>query len=531
MKSVMNHQFGQTPNVAIQRSAFNRSHGHKTTFDADYLIPIYVDEALPGDTFNLKMTAFARLSTQIKPVMDNLYMDSFFFAVPIRLIWENWEKFCGAQDDPGDSTVYTVPVMEAPAVTGHLIDSLSDHFGIPTGIAELEHNSLHHRAYVKIWCDWFRDENLQDSSPYIHAGWNGDGPDDPADYPLLKRGKRHDYFTSCLPWPQKATSVKIPMADTPIIGDGTAIYVHGTTQADKTLGFANGSTNVQFSAVAGNTEDVYFGKTVGSTNTGLTLDGDSTIAATINELRQAVQIQRLYEKDARGGTRYIEVIKSHFGVTSPDFRMQRSEYLGGGSNPIHINPIAQTSVTTATTPQGNLAGMGTCSFSNGFIKSFTEHCVLIGMVSVRADLTYQDGLDRMMSRQTRWDYYWPTLANIGEQAVLTKEITCGGAAGGWDDDVFGYQERYAEYRYKPSKITGLFRSSAAGSIDIWHCAYDWQGQQAFFQASFIESDTHDSLQRIKAVNTEPDFIFDSYFDLNCVRPMPVYSVPGLMDHF
>jgi len=534
MRSVMSHQFSQVPSANIPRSTFDRSHGYKTTLDAGYLVPFYVDEALPGDTFSLRANIFARMNTPIVPIMDNLKMDTFFFAVPIRLIWANWEKMNGAQTDPGDSTTFLVPIMDAPAATGHAIGSLSDYFGIPTGIAELEHSSLWHRAYNLIWNEWFRDENLQDSVVVD----TDDGPDSTTDYALLRRGKRHDYFTSCLPWPQKGTAVDVPLGTEAVIRSHSyasttptdLIYV---TRNNGTSGhnlYNGAGAAVDLNAAGAGNENIKWSQETGITG-GVEgynyADLSTATAATINELREAFQIQKLYERDARGGTRYTEIIRAHFGVVSPDARLQRPEYLGGGSSPVTISPIAQTSSTDATTPQGNLAAMGVATISgHGFTKSFTEHCVLIGIVNVRADLNYQQGLNRMFSRRTRFDFYWPSLAHIGEQAVYNKEIYAQETAD--DENVFGYQERYAEYRYKPSQITGLFRSNAAGTIDIWHLAQDFSALPTLNAAFIVDEPPVD---RVIATPTEPHFMLDSYIQLKCARPMPVYSVPGLIDHF
>lgn len=526
MRSVMSHMFSQVPAANIPRSSFNRSHGFKTTFDAGLLVPVLVDEALPGDTFNVRMSAFARLATPIVPFMDNLFLDTFFFAVPIRLIWDNWQRFNGEQRDPGDSTDFLTPQIAPPPATGWTSGSLGDYFGLPIGTIGYSVNSFAFRAYNLIWNEWFRDQNLQDSVVVDRD----DGPDDPADYNVLRRGKRHDYFTSCLPWPQKGDSVLVPLGDTaPVVSTGvTPDFADATTV--RQLWTAAGANELYYGASTGpaapNSNAIKFAEGPGY-STGLETDLSEATAATINQLRQAFQIQKLYERDARGGTRYTEIIRAHFGVVSPDARLQRPEYLGGGSSVIHIHPIAQTSQTDST-PQGNLAAMGTVSASgHGFSKSFTEHCIILGLVSVRADLNYQQGLDRMWSRRTRWDFYWPALSHIGEQAVLNKEIYLVGNS--TDDEVFGYQERYAEYRYKQSRITGKFRSNTpGGSLDIWHLAQNFTSRP-LLNATFIEENP--PVDRVIATPNEPHFLFDSYFDMRCARPMPVYGVPGLIDHF
>jgi hypothetical protein len=508
------HKFSETPKVDIQRSSFDRSHGFKTTFDGGYLVPILVDEALPGDTFSVNMTAFARLATPIYPIMDNMYMTTHFFSVPYRLVWDHWKNFMGERRPNPDSSIdYTIPVMDvtqAPlSTTGYLNESLSDYMTIPTLIPGLEHNSLHHRAYNLIYNEWFRDENLQDSVTVDVD----DGPDDPADYVLLRRGKRHDYFTSALPWPQKGDAVDIPMsgdANITTASVGSYVNVFNINNDEKTL--------------KDDGVGIYPG-TKEATSFPLVADLSGVAATTINQLRLAFATQRYLEQNARGGTRYIELIKSHFHVDSPDQRLQRPEYLGGGQSPVNISPVAQTSETDAT-PQANLSAIGTTVLNqHGFTKSFTEHCLIIGLVSVRADLTYQDGLNRMFSRQTLYDYYWPSFSNIGEQTILNKEIYAQGSAdAAADAAAFGYQERYAEYRYSPSCITGKFRSNVgAGSLDPWILTQDF-GALPTLGADFIV-DTP-PIDRVIAVPTQPHFIFDSLFKMHCARPMPVYSIPG-----
>lgn len=529
-KSVNVHQFAMIPKADIPRSKFDCQSTHKTTFDAGYLVPVYVDEMLPGDTFNLNMTAFARLATPLYPIMDNMIMDSFFFFVPNRLVWSHWQQFMGQQANPSDSISYTVPQQVCPA-GGYAIGSLQDYMGLPTvgqvaGTNTVSHCAFWTRGYNLIWNEWFRDENLQNSVVVD----TGDGPDNVSNYTLLRRGKRKDYFTSALPWTQKGNPVTLPLGTSaPVKSNASSIsmYNSGTSTGTSIATDATGAIHGGASWGA-----ISFGPT-GTSTTGLYTDLSTATAATINQIRQSFQIQKLLERDARGGTRYTEIVRSHFGVASPDYRLQRPEYIGGGSTPVNINPIAQTSATGVSggsTPMGTLAAMGTVlAHKHGFTYSAVEHGIIIGLVSIRADLTYQQGLHKMWQRQTRYDFYFPVFSHLGEQAVLNNEIYCDGSAN--DQLVFGYQERWAEYRYNPSRISSLFRSTASGTLDAWHLAQKFITLPTL-NTTFIQ-DTP-PVSRIVAVGSAANgqqFIFDSFFDVKKARPMPMYSVPGLVDHF
>ena len=521
-RSVMTHSFSQVPRANIPRSSFNRSHGYKTTFDADELVPVLVDDIVPGDTFNVNMSFFARLtSPTVLPIMDNMYLESFFFFVPYRLVWSNWEKFCGAQDDPGDSISFTIPSVGNGATTDITSWDLGLYMGLPyvSSFDMTECTALPFRAYNLIWNEWFRDQNLQDSVTV-----NVDnGPDSgTATYSLLKRGKRHDYFTSCLPWPQKGTAVDIL--------SGTDIAITDDTGSGPT--FTDGTTTQNIEGAVGGTPVIGAGNWTGGTLDWADPDLAATITnSTINDVRLAFQTQRLLERDARSGTRYNETILAHFGVTVPDFRVQRPEFLGGGSSAVNISPVAQTTyqgTQTVEDAKGALSGIGTVSGRHGFTKSFTEHGVLIGLVNVRGDITYSQGLERYWRKDTRYDFYYPVLATIGEQSVLNAEIYYQNTAA--DDNVFGYQERYAEYRYKPSRLTGLMAVDAASNLDEFHLSEDFASLPSL-DSTFIQSNTAAPLDRAISVPSQPHFVFDAYFDMKCARPMPLYGVPGNLDHF
>lgn len=538
--SVNVHQFAMIPSADIPRSSFDVQTNHKTSFDSGYIVPIYEDEVLPGDSFRLQMTGFVRLATPIVPVMDNLHLDTFFFFVPYRLLWNNFVKMMGEQVNPGDSISYTIPQRVSPT-GGYPIKELGDYFGLPTvgqvgGGNTVTASALYFRAYARIWNEWFRDENLQNSLTVDL----GDGPDTTTPIVLQRRGKRKDYITGALPWPQKgATAVSLPLGTTATVRTFASDLI--TTGANNPLRVRRTSDNLappnnSATFQGGDGQLAVSGTGLAGVNAvypaNLYADLSTATAATINQIRQAFQTQRMLERDARGGTRYTEHVRSHFKVISPDARLQRSEYLGGGSMPVLISPVPQTTqggLTGGSTPLGYLAGVGAGQGSAGFTQSFTEHGLIIGLASVRADLTYQQGLRRMWSRLTRLDHYLPVFSHLGEQAILNKELYCDGSAN--DGNVFGYQEAWGDYRYHPSKITGLFRSTSAGTIDIWHLAQKFTSLPTL-NSTFIQETP--PLQRVLAVGAAAagqELLGDFFFNVRKARPMPLYSVPGMVDHF
>lgn len=534
--------FAMIPQANIRRSVFDRSHVYKTTFNEGHLIPYFVDEVIPGDTFTLNPVEFCRLATPVVPFMDNIYIESFFFFVPSRLVYDKWVNLCGEQENPEDSTDYLVPTV---SLTGDLTNKLPDYMGIACANGSFKNisvNCLPFRAYWLIWNEWFRDENLQKSVKVSKGETNtvlepmGQSSANPNYglpsgisnwYDPAPRGKRYDYFTGALPWPQKGVAVDLPLngnalvkVDSSKIVDSdyqNAITFHGLNSSD-IFGLANNGNYI------GWTDTRNFG--TGSVDA-LWADMSSVSSVTINSLRQAFMLQRYYEIDARGGTRYTEKLQAHFGVTNPDARLQRPEFLGSHSSMMNINPVTQTSSTDSTTPQGNLAAYGlNAQRYHAFTKSFSEFGYVIGLINVRADLTYQQGVNKMWLRSDVLDFYWPSFAHLGEQAIENIEIYCQGNAE--DKKVFGYQERYAEYRYKPSLITGQFRSTYKEPLDIWHLSQKFATLPTLSD-EFIQD--HPPISRVVAVPSYPHFLLDVKFNLKCIRPMPMYGIPGMMGHF
>lgn len=576
--------FSLLPRVDISRSRFDRSSSVKTTFNTGDIVPFFLEEVLPGDTFNVKTSKVVRMQTLLTPLMDNLYLDTYYFFVPNRLVWQHWKEFCGENTESAwiPETEYAMPQITSPADTGWEVGTIADYFGIPTGVANLSVSALPFRAYALIMNEWFRDENLQDplvvpvddatvagvnSSTFVTDVAKGGKP--------YKAAKYHDYFTSALPAPQKGPDVSIPVSlgsELPVYGTGDPLYLTdgNYTYPFLSVGQSLGGLSYTGTAIAnsgatgskvgdiyangngfysepnsGGGSDSWKGKVMGVptkekmdslavpglVGSGLVAVYDGAVSvATINQLRLAFQIQKFYERQARGGSRYTEVVRSFFGVTSPDARLQRPEYLGGNRVPININQVIQQSGTeSATTPQGTVVGMSQTTDTNSdFTKSFTEHGFIIGVMVARYDHTYQQGLDRLWSRKDKFDFYWPVFANIGEQVIKNKELYAQGTAE--DDEVFGYQEAWAEYRYKPNRVTGEMRSSYAQSLDVWHLADDYSKLPSL-SAEWIQEDAS-TVNRVLAAsdNLAAQFFADIYVKNLCTRPMPMYSIPGLIDH-
>lgn len=543
------YNFAQNPQVGISRSRFQRNSDNKTTFNTGELIPIYLDEVLPGDTHEIDMACVMRMATPIFPVMDNAFCDFYFFFVPNRLLWEHWKEFMGENKETAwtPKTEYSIPQVTAPA-EGWAEGTLADYLGLPTKVKNISVSALPGRAYGLIYNEWFRNQNvtqptLVEVTDATTTGKNDGSNTNDSAITLakpLKAAKVFDYYTGALPEPQKGEPITIPITGSAPIGLYNASTGDVTTNsakmkqifADAGLVATDGAYQASYwDPGDGPTANkgLAVGRLTGSIYTGVSLGADlsSVNATTINQLRQAFQIQKLLEKDARGGTRYREVLREHFGVISPDSRMQIPEYLGGYRLPINVSQVIQTSSTDNTSPQGNTAALSVTTMNKPmFTKSFTEHGFIMGLAVVRTDQTYQQGIDRMWSRKGRYDYYWPVLANIGEQAILNKEIYAEGNPN--DDMAFGYQEAWADYRYKPSKVTGLFRSNATQSLDAWHYAQDYKSLPFLGTQWMEQSDTE--MKRTLAVQNQPDFIADFYFMNKTTRCMPVYSIPGLIDH-
>ena len=532
------YNFAQNPQVGVSRSRFQRNSDIKTTFNTGDLIPVYLDEVLPGDTHQVDVACVMRMATPIFPVMDNAFCDFYFFFVPNRLLWEHWKEFMGENKETAwmPKTEYSVPQVTAPA-GGWAEGTLADYLGLPTKVEGISVSALPGRAYGLIYNEWFRNQNvtqptLVEVTDATTTGKNDGSTTNDSAITLakpLKAAKVFDYYTGALPEPQKGEPISIPLTGNAKIKAFTEQKLETVIQ--KGIYPVNAGvigTNGSIAATGMNDSRGQYVKFVEGSKEGyLGADLSSVTAATINQLRQAFQIQKLLEKDARGGTRYREVLREHFGVISPDTRMQIPEYLGGYRLPINVSQVIQTSSSDETSPLGNTAALSVTTMNKPmFTKSFTEHGFIMGLAVVRTDQTYQQGIERMWSRKGRYDYYWPVLANIGEQAILNKEIYAQGNTK--DDEAFGYQEAWADYRYKPSKVTGLFRSNAQQSLDAWHYAQDYNALPTLSTTWMEQGEAE--MKRTLAVQSQPDFIADFYFMNKTTRCMPVYSIPGLIDH-
>lgn len=541
IKSSSQHSFAVTPSADIPRSSFRRNMNYKTTMNAGYLVPVFVDEVLPGDTFNLSITSFARILSPLKyPILDNLYLDFQFYFCPIRLVFDDYEKFFGSSAGREGKWAYDdshlMPGITAPE-GGFTVGSLADYFGLPTGVSNIKVNALPFRAYNLIYSDWYLPSVYELDQPVLKT----DATDDNiTDYPLVKRLKRADAFTAALPEPQRGPGVDLPLGGfAPVVGDGnvlglsngTSDYVLTQTTAATYANLVDASDNTaigstQLGTTSGRVMLSGLGVTDDPEMSGLRADLSGATAATINSIRQAFQLQRALERDERGGVRYISILLSHFGVRSPDARLQRTEYLGGGSTPIQIHSVASTAGNDER-QQASLAAFGISATGNvGFVKSFVEHGYVIALASVRCDNTYQQGIPKMFDRWARFDYYWPVFSHLGEEVIKNRTIFAQGTEE--DDQPFGYQERYWDYRYGVSKITGQLRSTYDMPLDSWHLAQKFNNLPKLNQ-EFLEVDV--PMSRVKAVVDGPDFLYDSLINLNCVRPMPLFGIPGLVDHF
>lgn len=543
--------YSNIPSIDISRCKLTKAHDHKTTFNTGDLIPIYVDDLVPGTTVKMKMSEVVRMMTPIAPVLDNAFLDVLFFFTPNRLLWDHWVNFMGENDTApwAQSNNYEVPQITCPS-GGWDKGSLADYFGLPTKVYGngWKCNALPFRAYCKIWNDWFRDENLK-TPVYISTGDSdttgknkGQNYDPVTDSECgaapLKAAKLHDLFTSALPQAQKGPTVNVPL------GSSAPVYAKPTLGSESLYPpqWTNPSDTVSIMPPSS-----FYGG--GSTPAGngkiftLYTDLSDAVGATVNQLRQAFAVQKFYERAARGGSRYIETIRSHFTVTSPDFRLQRSEYLGGKRVPINMNQVVQTDasgksswydadtstwVTDDKTPQGNLAAYSATADTEEdmFTYSTTEHGILMGLAVIRTNHSYQQGLERMWSRKNMFSYFWPELSNLGEAAILNKEIFLQGTS--TDDEAFGYQEAWYEYRYKPDIITGELRSNYSQSLDIWHYGDDYATLPSL-GSQWIDEPT-ENMARTLAVQDHDQFFGDFYFAPKYVLPMPLYSVPGLIDH-